>query len=156
MRTAALILLCTFLSCCYCQKSVFSPPKGQRCRGRNFDGKRCCTPEQPCGLGEGDCDGPLDGGVNDGHRGCKGNLVCGSNNCKKFGAYYHEKDDCCERPTTGGYPTDQQSSDWGPWGPWICVAPGTLQREQKCTILQCSLSNGRVGTRNTQERYSDT
>jgi len=71
MRTGALILLCTFLSCCYCQNSVFSPPKGQRCRGRNFDGKRCCTPEQPCGLGEGDCDGPGDGGVNDGHRGCQ-------------------------------------------------------------------------------------
>ena len=44
---------------------------GQRCKGRNFSGKRCCTPEQPCGLGEGDCDGPGDGGVNDGHAGCQ-------------------------------------------------------------------------------------
>ena len=25
-------------------------------------------------------------------------MVCGSNNCKQFGSYYHEKDDCCERP----------------------------------------------------------
>merc|ERR1711910_138016 len=98
MRTLALILLSCLLCSCYAQKPYSSPPKGQRCRGRNFDGKRCCTPEQPCGLGEGDCDGPLDGGVNDGHRGCKGNLVCGSNNCKKFGAYYHEKDDCCDLP----------------------------------------------------------
>ena len=24
--------------------------------------------------------------------------MCGSNNCKKFGAYFHEKDDCCDRP----------------------------------------------------------
>ena len=25
-------------------------------------------------------------------------LVCGSNNCRnKFGLYYHEKDDCCEK-----------------------------------------------------------
>merc|ERR1711951_29863 len=96
--TMKIIILSLLLSFCYSQNSVFSPPEGQRCRGRNFDGKRCCTPEQPCGLGEGDCDGPLDGGVNDGHRGCQGNLVCGSNNCKKFGSYYHEKDDCCDLP----------------------------------------------------------
>ena len=75
---------------------------GQRCAGRNFQGRRCCTPEAPCDEGEGDCDGPGDGGLNDGHKGCKGDLVCGSNNCKKFGLYYHEKDDCCERPSTGG------------------------------------------------------
>merc|ERR1719435_784653 len=73
------------------------PPPGQRCSGRNYNGRRCCTPDHPCGLGEGDCDGPQDGGGNDGHRGCKGSLVCGSNNCRKFGLYYHEKDDCCER-----------------------------------------------------------
>merc|ERR1739848_598775 len=88
MRTLALLLLSSLLCSCYAQDSIFNPPKGQRCRGRNFSGKRCCTPEQPCGLGEGDCDGPLDGGVNDGHAGCQGDLVCGSNNCKKFGAYY--------------------------------------------------------------------
>ena len=77
-----------------------SPCPGQRCSGRNYNGRRCCTPDQPCGLGEGDCDGPLDGGVNDGHEGCKGDLVCGSNNCKKFGLYFHEKDDCCDLPST--------------------------------------------------------
>ena len=70
---------------------------GQRCAGRNFQGRRCCTPEQPCGEGEGDCDGPADGGQHDGHAGCKGDLVCGSNNCLQFGLYYHPKDDCCER-----------------------------------------------------------
>ena len=74
--------------------------KGQRCSGRNYNGRRCCTPEQPCGLVEGDCDGPLDGGGSDGHRGCQGSLVCGSNNCKKFGLYYHEKDDCCDVPSS--------------------------------------------------------
>ena len=37
-------------------------------------GQRCCTPQDPCGEGEGDCDGPLDGAaVHDGHRGCKVN-----------------------------------------------------------------------------------
>jgi len=76
------------------------PPEGQRCSGRNFNGRRCCTPQQPCGLGEGDCDGPLDGGLNDGHEGCKGSLVCGSNNCQKFGVYFHEKDDCCDEPSS--------------------------------------------------------
>ena len=78
-------------------KNLFS---GQRCAGRNFNGRRCCTPEDPCDYGEGDCDGPADGGANDGHAGCKGDLVCGSNNCKKFGNYYHEKDDCCDLPET--------------------------------------------------------
>ena len=75
----------------------------QRCKGRNYNGKRCCTPEEPCNEGEGDCDGAADGGLNDGNRGCKGDLVCGSNNCLQFGLYYHEKDDCCERP--GGMTT---------------------------------------------------
>ena len=70
---------------------------GQRCRGRNYEGKRCCTPKEPCDEGEGDCDGPGDGGQHDGHAGCTGDLVCGSNNCLKFGLYYHEKDDCCEK-----------------------------------------------------------
>ena len=80
-----------------------TPPTGQRCKGRNYPGGnkgiRCCTPENPCDEGEGDCDGAGDGGLNDGDRGCKGNLVCGSNNCKKFGAYYHVSDDCCEKPS---------------------------------------------------------
>ena len=31
---------------------------------------------------------------------CPG-LVCGSNNCLKFGLYYHEKDDCCDLPQSG-------------------------------------------------------
>ena len=73
---------------------------GQRCAGRNFNGKRCCTPQAPCGYGEGDCDGPGDGGGNDGHAGCRGELVCGSNNCRKFGLFYHDKDDCCDLPDT--------------------------------------------------------
>jgi len=82
------------------QEIPTEPPQDQRCSGRNFQGRRCCTPENPCDLGEGDCDGPLDGGQNDGHEGCKGELVCGSNNCRKFGLYYHPKDDCCDEPST--------------------------------------------------------
>merc|ERR1711874_38096 len=155
MKTAALVLISTLLSFTHGQNSVFSPPQGQRCRGRNYDGKRCCTPERPCDLGEGDCDGPLDGGVNDGNRGCRPGLVCGSNNCKKFGAYYHEKDDCCERvePAQGAQaPT--QGDDWGEWSEWSsCSRSGVRTREQRCRGRECSLGNGRVGTLNTQERY---
>ena len=36
----------------------------------------CCTKENPCGYGEGDCD------PNKGH--CKDGLVCGSNNCAEM------------------------------------------------------------------------
>merc|ERR1712110_1037594 len=95
-----------------------SPPPGQRCAGRNFNGRRCCTPENPCGEGEGDCDGPGDGGRNDGHAGCRGDLICGSNNCLKFGSYYHPKDDCCERPNSFERHSFSSSgfSQWGSWG----------------------------------------
>merc|ERR1712126_667723 len=100
-----IIFLAVCLASCLGQR--LSPPRnpptepaqGQRCAGRNYNGRRCCTPENPCGYGEGDCDGPGDGGANDGHQGCQGDLVCGSNNCKKFGLYYHEKD-CCDLPET--------------------------------------------------------
>ena len=91
-----LFLFCLFFGTILSQ--ILAPPAGQRCAGRNWNGRRCCTPENPCDEGEGDCDGPGDGGKHDGHAGCKGDLVCGSNNCKKFGLYYHENDDCCERP----------------------------------------------------------
>merc|ERR1712038_1735954 len=90
------------------------PPVGQRCSGRNYGDKRCCTPENPCGEGEGDCDGPGDGGFHDGHAGCKGDLVCGSNNCNKFGHYYHEKDDCCEKPTQ--VPPESGWTAWSEFG----------------------------------------
>ena len=82
-----------------------APLPGQRCAGRNYaggtkeGGRRCCTPEDPCDEGQGDCDGPGEGGNNDGHQGCKRGLECGSNNCRQFGAFYHPKDDCCERPS---------------------------------------------------------
>merc|ERR1711970_305811 len=119
------------------------PPAGQRCRGRNYDGRRCCTPENPCDEGEGDCDGAGDGGVNDGDRGCRGDLVCGSNNCKKFGAYYHEKDDCCERVVAapGNPGKRQQEQGWGPWSQYgPCSAscgPGWKVRTRKCVGSRC-------------------
>jgi len=130
------------------------PPAGQKCRGRNYPpGRRCCTPDSPCGEGEGDCDGAGDGGVNDGDRGCKAGLVCGSNNCKKFGAYYHEKDDCCERPGGSEFTAPSSGSDWGPWSEWSGCSNGRSTREQKCLVKVCTHANGRKGTVNTQEKY---
>merc|ERR1711942_25878 len=140
--------------------ALLEPPAGQRCRGRNYPpGMRCCTPENPCGEGEGDCDGPGDGGVHDGDRGCRPGLVCGSNNCKKFGAYYHEKDDCCERPENDVVTDNVQGveDDWGPWSEWSgCSRSGVRTREQRCRVEECSLGNGRKGSVNTQERYCFT
>jgi len=121
------------------------PPPGQRCSGRNYEGRRCCTPENPCNEGEGDCDGPLDGGKNDGHAGCKNGLICGSNNCKQFGKYFHEKDDCCERATG----TFQQSPEfdvfgqegWGQWESWSACSRrcggGTWTRNRHCSGESC-------------------
>ena len=56
--------------------------------GKNY---KCCTAESPCEEGEGDCSDDT------GHTDCAGTLLCGNNNCKQFGQYYHEKDDCCEQ-----------------------------------------------------------
>merc|ERR1712224_814364 len=129
MRIILLLTVFTTLGLCQRQSPprtpLTEPPQGHRCAGRNFNGRRCCTPESPCGYGEGDCDGPLDGGANDGHRGCQGDLVCCSNSCKKFGTYFHEKDDCCDLPETlaipeplplipAGVPLESASADLRP------------------------------------------
>merc|ERR1711970_1439706 len=99
---------------CFSSAIRTKPPQGQRCSGRNYSEKRCCTPEKPCGLGEGDCDGPLDGGLSDGDLGCKGDLVCGSNNCQKFGLYFHKGD--CDGPGDGG----MNDGDRGCKGDLVC------------------------------------
>ena len=111
--------------------TLLEPPPGQRCSGRNYQGRRCCTPENPCDEGEGDCDGPADGGGHDGHAGCIGELLCGSNNCKQFGAYYHGSDDCCERPQSAA-PTSTHTAlafdlhQTRPVGPVVPVCPGNV------------------------------
>ena len=114
---------------------------GQGCAGRNYNGRRCCTPQDPCGEGEGDCDGVGDGGGNDGDRGCTGNLVCGSNNCKQFGHYYHEKDDCCEKKPSFGK-LEVRNPSWGSWGSWTscdtrCGTIGKKSRVRYCQGSQC-------------------
>ena len=47
--------------------------------------RECCSGEKPCDNGQGDCD--------DDHE-CKGDLVCGSNNCGPDFLLYSA--DCCE------------------------------------------------------------
>eukprot|EP00092_Neocalanus_flemingeri_P038422 GFUD01041829.1.p1 GENE.GFUD01041829.1~~GFUD01041829.1.p1 ORF type:complete len:633 (+),score=149.63 GFUD01041829.1:55-1953(+) len=126
--------------------ALLEPPPGQNCSGRNYQGRRCCTPEEPCHEGEGDCDGPGDGGQHDGHAGCRGDLVCGSNNCKKFGAYFHEKDDCCEKPADSG--------GWGDWEAWSQCSKncgvGIWSRERHCTGAGCRHRH------QLQERFCNT
>lgn len=63
------------------------PPKETpgllRCTGQEGG---CCTKEKPCDVGEGDCDT---------NEQCRGQLVCGSNNCPKDGFNWNYGDDCC-------------------------------------------------------------
>ena len=47
----------------------------------------CCQPYNQCSVGEGDCDEDED---------CKGNLVCGEDNCDGKG--FDSSDDCCIEP----------------------------------------------------------
>jgi len=54
--------------------------KGRRCGGKD-DG--CCTKENPCNAGDGDCDNDED---------CVGSLVCGKDNCP-----WGDQDDCCHK-----------------------------------------------------------
>ena len=52
----------------------------------------CCSSENQCGIGGGDCD-------NDDE--CKWNLVCGTNNC---GSEFPNEVDCCEVRKGSGDP----------------------------------------------------
>ena len=42
------------------------------------------------------------------HAGCRGELVCGTNNCQKFGRFFDEEDDCCERPGSENIETSRE------------------------------------------------
>ena len=61
----------------------------RKCNGGadNEDIEHCCSEENPCNEGEGDCDISRD---------CKGDLVCGTNNCDPD-KYSQEWADCCEK-----------------------------------------------------------
>ena len=52
------------------------------CRG----GDSCCSSNNRCDSGEGDCDWDSD---------CKPGLICGSRNCPQTGYLWDSTDDCC-------------------------------------------------------------
>ena len=61
----------------------FNQPTEYDCNG----GNSCCTPENQCGVGQGDCDSNTD---------CNPSLVCGKDNC--VGSGFDATDDCCMSP----------------------------------------------------------
>merc|ERR1711939_214497 len=72
--------------CCYPPIPVLLPG----CSGDD----NCCTPENPCYDGEGDCDTDRD---------CVGDLRCGVDNCAGPSLGFDATDDCCyPDPTIGG------------------------------------------------------
>ena len=48
----------------------------------------CCQPDNTCGEGEGDCDKNED---------CDGDLICGTNNCRKWNPAAPAAHDCCQK-----------------------------------------------------------
>merc|ERR1711862_532074 len=76
-----------------------------------------------------------------------GELVCGRNNCGKFGLYFHDKDDCCEKPTE--LPTPEPTTPpspspcqpgWSAWSEWSCVGTNRRERRRTCRKANCSLA----------------
>ena len=63
---------------------------GKRCGGREGTTDGCCTKENPCVQGDGDCDVDQD---------CSGDLVCGMNNCGGFP--FPSTHDCCMKVLPG-------------------------------------------------------
>ena len=55
------------------------------------DHDSCCTEDDPCNEGEGDCDA-------DSH--CAGDLKCGTDNCQKFTKEAGATSDCCYEENT--------------------------------------------------------
>ena len=48
----------------------------------------CCQPDNTCREGEGDCDKNED---------CDGDLICGTNNCRKWNPAAPATHDCCQK-----------------------------------------------------------
>ena len=58
---------------------------GAACNG----GDSCCSADNPCKEGAGDCDV---------HQDCAGELLCGQNNCDLNNPGFDSNDDCCYWP----------------------------------------------------------
>jgi len=70
----------------YVSPANISVPTVKRCTG----GDSCCSKDEVCGLGEGDCDTDAD---------CGQGLKCGTDNCQGTG--FDSTDDCCMLPGGG-------------------------------------------------------
>jgi len=79
-----------------CYPGDCPPPSNPNCNPTTWEAynKECCSIEEPCGLGEGDCD------IDDE---CAGDLVCGKNNCLRNGSGFNKKSDCCAIPRVEGF-----------------------------------------------------
>merc|ERR1719412_380905 len=74
------------------------PPTNPRCNPLTWEAydNECCSAEEPCGLGEGDCDSDDE---------CAGDMVCGTNNClqkRRNEKLFTPQADCCELPRVEG------------------------------------------------------
>ena len=70
---------------------------GSSCSGP-YAPSNCCTLGNPCSEGEGDCDKDVD---------CKGELICGTNNCDN--SFPNSNFDCCKQPEGGNIITFMNS-----------------------------------------------
>ena len=72
--------------CCFIKIKHFVAIVNAKCNSATWSSydASCCTAENPCGIGEGDCDT---------HNQCAGNLECGVDNC---GPDFPSKYDCCK------------------------------------------------------------
>eukprot|EP00092_Neocalanus_flemingeri_P008226 GFUD01008869.1.p1 GENE.GFUD01008869.1~~GFUD01008869.1.p1 ORF type:complete len:436 (-),score=88.02 GFUD01008869.1:436-1743(-) len=59
--------------------------------------RNCCTEDNPCGEGEGDCD-------TDNQDTCQSGLRCGDSNCGDFNPANYAPADCCYKPMIKGGP----------------------------------------------------
>ena len=109
---------------CKCSASEDTCVEGLLCDitegkcGRCIGQYGCCTKENPCDVGEGDCHNDED---------CQHGLKCGDDNCRKCGIGTHQDcgfwtydDDCCFKPDPNTCYAERQNGN-GKRG--ICVFP---------------------------------
>ena len=73
------------------EKGGCKPPGNPRCNPATWIeySNGCCSPEEPCGETEGDCNGDSS---------CIGSLVCEENSCQPSKGF-HLRASCCQQPS---------------------------------------------------------